>query len=62
MLGTLDQPSQGEVQYRGKNVFSWNDKRLAQFRNEKIGFVFQLHYLLPEFSALENTMMRRYSG
>ena len=57
MLGTLDRPSQGEVFYRGKNVFSWNDKELAQFRNKKIGFVFQLHYLLPEFSALENTMM-----
>jgi lipoprotein-releasing system ATP-binding protein len=57
MLGTLDRPSQGEVLYRGKNVFSLNDKELAQFRNQKIGFVFQMHYLLPEFSALENTMM-----
>jgi len=57
VLGTLDRPSQGEVAYRGKDVFSWNDKGLAQFRNQKIGFVFQLHYLLPEFSALENTMM-----
>lgn len=57
VLGTLDRPSQGEVVYRGKDVFSWNDKELAQFRNQKIGFVFQLHYLLPEFSALENTMM-----
>jgi len=57
VLGTLDRPSQGEVVYRGKDIFSWNDKGLAQFRNQKIGFVFQLHYLLPEFSALENTMM-----
>ncbi|WAC08969.1 MAG: ABC transporter ATP-binding protein [Thermodesulfobacteriota bacterium] len=57
VLGTLDRPSQGEVVYRGKDVFSWRDKELAQFRNQKIGFVFQLHYLLPEFSALENTMM-----
>jgi lipoprotein-releasing system ATP-binding protein len=57
VLGTLDRPSQGEVVYRGKDVFSWRDKELAQLRNQKIGFVFQLHYLLPEFSALENTMM-----
>jgi len=57
ILGTLDRPSQGKVLYRGEDVFLWDDKSLAHFRNQKIGFVFQLHYLLPEFSALENTMM-----
>ena len=57
ILGTLDRPSQGYVYYRGKDIFSHSNRRLAQFRNQKIGFVFQLHHLLPEFTALENTMM-----
>jgi len=57
ILGTLDRPSQGSVYYRGTDIFSRSNKRLAEFRNQKIGFVFQLHHLLPEFTALENAMM-----
>jgi lipoprotein-releasing system ATP-binding protein len=57
ILGTLDRPSQGEVLYQGEDVFSRPERALAELRNQKIGFVFQFHNLLPEFSALENTMM-----
>lgn len=57
ILGTLDRPDDGQVLFRGKDVFALSDERLAEFRNQTIGFVFQFHYLLPEFSALENTMM-----
>lgn len=54
ILGTLDRPSSGEVIIANENVFSLNDKKLAAFRNANIGFVFQFHQLLPEFTALEN--------
>jgi len=54
ILGTLDRPSSGEVWIDGQNVFAMNDKKLAAFRNQNIGFVFQFHHLLPEFTALEN--------
>jgi lipoprotein-releasing system ATP-binding protein len=57
ILGTLDRPSSGHIYYRGEDIFTWDDKKLARFRNQKVGFVFQLHHLLPEFTALENTMM-----
>jgi lipoprotein-releasing system ATP-binding protein len=57
ILGTLDRPSAGHVYYQGEDIFSWDDDRLAAFRNKKLGFIFQFHHLLPEFSALENTMM-----
>ncbi len=57
ILGTLDRPTNGSVLHFGQNAFSWDDSRLSRFRNEKIGFVFQSHHLLPEFSALENVMM-----
>ncbi len=57
VLGTLDRPDSGVLEYSGKNVLQWDDNRLARFRNQTIGFVFQFHHLLPEFSALENTMM-----
>jgi len=57
IIGTLDHPSAGTVFFNDVNVFSWNEKSLAEFRNKKIGFVFQFHNLLPEFSCLENTMM-----
>lgn len=57
ILGTLDRPSQGQVLYEEKDVFQQTEKELAFFRNREIGFVFQFHYLLPEFSAVENVMM-----
>jgi lipoprotein-releasing system ATP-binding protein len=57
ILGTLDQPSSGKVLYEGKDIYTLNEKDLALFRNREIGFVFQFHHLLPEFNALENTMM-----
>jgi lipoprotein-releasing system ATP-binding protein len=57
ILGTLERPSQGSVIWEGEEVFALDDRRLAAFRNRKIGFVFQFHYLLPEFDALENVMM-----
>jgi lipoprotein-releasing system ATP-binding protein len=57
ILGTLDKPTSGRVVYRGQDLFSLQEKVLAVFRNREVGFVFQLYYLLPEFSALENTMM-----
>ena len=54
ILGTLDRPNVGELFYEGQDVFKWNDKKLSAFRNQNIGFVFQFHQLLPEFTALEN--------
>jgi len=57
VLGTLERPDVGDVLYQGKKIFDYDDEQLAVFRNETIGFVFQFHHLLPEFNALENTMM-----
>ncbi len=57
IIGTLDHPTSGTVLFDGVDVFTWPEKKLAAFRNRKIGFVFQFHNLLPEFTALENTMM-----
>ena len=57
ILGTLDRPTAGKVLFEGKDVYTLNEKDLAFFRNREIGFVFQFHHLLPEFNALENTMM-----
>ena len=57
ILGTLERPSEGQVHYGETDVFRQNETELAAFRNREIGFVFQFHYLLPEFSALENVMM-----
>jgi lipoprotein-releasing system ATP-binding protein len=54
ILGTLDIPSQGEIFLRDKKIHDLKPKSLAVFRNQHIGFVFQFHHLLPEFSALEN--------
>lgn len=57
ILGTLDTPSSGSVLYDGVDVFSRSERDRCAFRNRTIGFVFQFHHLLPEFSALENVMM-----
>ncbi|MFL5345226.1 MAG: ABC transporter ATP-binding protein [Hyalangium sp.] len=57
VIGTLDAPAAGEVLCDGRSVFSMNDAEIAEFRNRTIGFVFQSHYLLPEFTALENVAM-----
>jgi len=57
LLGALDRPDSGTYLFKGENIFLFDNARLAQFRNESLGFVFQFHYLLPEFSALENAMM-----
>jgi len=57
LLGGLDRPTSGTVLFEGIDLFSLSDVKLAEFRNTQIGFVFQFHHLLQEFSALENTMM-----
>lgn len=57
ILGTLDRPDRGTVRIDGQNVFALGEKELAKFRNRHIGFIFQFHQLLPEFTALENVMI-----
>lgn len=57
ILGTLDRPTSGKVLFGDTDVFSLKNNRLAKFRNQNIGFVFQFHQLLPEFSLLENVAM-----
>ena len=57
LLGTLDEPDTGAIHYEGKNLVGQPGDVLADFRNNQLGFVFQFHHLLPEFSALENVMM-----
>ncbi len=57
MLGTLDLPDKGKIVIHGKDILSQSSNELAQFRNKHIGFVFQFHNLLPEFTALENVMI-----
>jgi len=57
LLGALDRPSGGSIFYGEKNIFSLSESELAKFRNASIGFVFQFHHLLPEFTAAENVMM-----
>jgi len=57
IIGSLDHPTDGIVKYNGENIFDKNEEEIAEFRNNKVGFVFQFHYLLNEFDALENVMM-----
>ena len=57
ILGALESPTEGLVLYRGKDLFKQDEKELSVFRNSEIGFIFQFHYLLMEFTALENVMM-----
>ncbi|MBI3598210.1 MAG: ABC transporter ATP-binding protein [Nitrospirae bacterium] len=57
ILGALDSPTSGKVIFEGSNIGNQNDEKRAQFRNRQVGFVFQFHHLLPEFTALENVMM-----
>lgn len=62
ILGTLDRPDSGEVNINGKQTAKLKDKELAAFRNKHIGFVFQFHHLLPEFTALENVCIPAFIG
>ena len=62
LLGGLDTPTRGQVFFKNRNIFGWNPAELAKFRNRHVGFVFQFHHLLPEFTALENAMMPRLIG
>ena len=62
ILGTLDRPDSGQLLFKGEDVFLYDDLTLARFRNKSVGFVFQFHHLLPEFNAVENTMMPALIG
>lgn len=57
IIGALDSPTNGSLTVDGKNILSLNKDRLSEFRNETIGFIFQFHYLLPEFTVLENVLL-----
>ena len=57
IMGTLDRPTEGTILYGGENLQNLSEQALAEFRNRRIGFVFQFHHLLPEFTALENTYL-----
>jgi len=59
LIGTLDTPSGGKIFINGDDVLQYNEQKLARFRNEHIGFIFQFHYLMPEFTALENVLIPR---
>jgi lipoprotein-releasing system ATP-binding protein len=62
VIGALDKPTSGQVIYDGRDVFSMSNGELATFRNKNVGFVFQFHHLLPEFSALENVLIPSMIG
>lgn len=57
LIGTLDRPNSGSIRFNGEELTKMSEKRLAKFRNKHIGFVFQFHQLLPEFTALENIII-----
>lgn len=62
IIGTLDRPDSGTYVFNGNEVMNLNDKKISEFRNKEIGFIFQFHHLLPEFSALENVMIASMIG
>jgi len=62
ILGTVERPTSGQVTYEGRDIFGMDDEELSEFRNKNIGFVFQFHHLLPDFTALENTIMPALIG
>jgi len=62
ILGTLDKPTSGQLFIDGQDVFALKEQKLASFRNQHIGFVFQFHHLLPEFSCFENVCIPGYIG
>ena len=62
LVGAFDRPTSGKVYFDGKDVFEMDDFDLAEFRNREVGFVFQFHHLLPEFSALENVALPLFIG
>ena len=62
ILGGVDHPSAGEVHYQGESLSSMSNGALARFRNREIGFIFQFHFLMPDFTALENVMMPSLIG
>jgi lipoprotein-releasing system ATP-binding protein len=57
ILGTLDRPTKGTVSFEGQDIFKLSEQQQAEFRNKRVGFVFQFHHLLPEFTALENACL-----
>lgn len=62
IMGSLDRPDSGKVVYNSTDIYRLNDKKLARFRNDNIGFIFQFHQLLPEFTMLENVMLPALIG
>ncbi|HON18321.1 MAG TPA: ABC transporter ATP-binding protein [Salinivirgaceae bacterium] len=62
IIGTLEKPNQGEVYINGVNIHQLNDQKISEFRNKHLGFVFQFHQLLPEFSAIENVCIPAMIG
>ncbi len=62
ILGALDSPDSGKVLFQEKNIFDYSEKDLAKFRNKEVGFIFQFHHLLPEFTAFENVLISNMIG
>jgi lipoprotein-releasing system ATP-binding protein len=60
IMGALDKPDSGEIEFEGQNIFAYSGRQLAEFRNKEIGFIFQFHHLLPEFTILENVLIPNY--
>ncbi|MCB0721709.1 MAG: ABC transporter ATP-binding protein [Ignavibacteriae bacterium] len=62
ILGTLDKPDTGQVLFEGNDIFAMREKQISEFRNKSLGFIFQFHHLLPEFTALENVLIASMIG